>query len=557
VSKHRPPARRRRRGFGLLTVLVLAVALVLAGPSVARRLGLSVSLPWNQPAAASCSETAISIVVAPELQAAVDAIVRPLQGTRLADGSCLQATVTAEDSAATVRKAQLLPPDRAPQLWIPDSSLWIRQVDQWPLQTETSFASSPLIIATSGAVVGQLGWAANPPTWAQALSGVRPVAMPNLQSNASGVLAVLGLWQSLGKTAAADQAVAAAALASTRSTAPTPSVVVDAAVKNDPATPLLVTSEVNVFTTNRSTSGSRMVAVYPRDGSPSLDYPVLRVAPRLQGVSRSIATDTVVGALEGAAARDIVRRNGFRDATGTGSGGAGVSSSAVTALTIPDPAATTAFLERLQSLVRPSHIMVVVDVSLSMASLIGGRVTRAQLAGQAAIGAGNLLSDASSVGLWVFSRDLTPGVHYRQLDALAPLGSKEGTQTHRDAVDAHLANLTADLGGDGTALYSTSLAAMKIATREYDPSAVNSVVLFTDGVNDDQGGISLTQLVTQLKGLADPQKPVRLIAIGIGPDADLTVLKQMVAPSSGDAYVATSPDQLKTILFDALAHRQN
>lgn len=538
-------------------MIVFVAGTVLAGPRLARALGFSLDLPWSSAVGGDCPPTPISVVVAPELLSAVQSIVRPLQGAALGDGTCLTAAVTAEAPADTVRKAQLLPAERAPQLWIPDSSLWTRQVDQWPLRPETSFASSPLVITTSAAVVRQLGWAAHPPTWAGALSGVRPVAMPDLQNNASGVLAVLGLWQTLGKTAAADQAVAAAVLASTRSTAPTPKRVIDAAVQNDAETPLLVTSEINVFTTNRKQSSSQMVAVYPQDGSPSLDYPVLRVAPRLQGSSRSIATDTVVGALEGAPAREIVRRSGFRDSSGTGAGGAGVRANAVTALSIPDPSAITAFLERLQSLVRPSHMTVVIDVSLSMKSLIGGKITRAQLAGGAAVGAGNLLSDNSSVGLWIFSRNLTPGgSFYRQLDALAPLSAEEGDVTHRDSVNDHLKSLGNYLGGDGTALYATSLAAMKYATEQYDAASVNSVVLFTDGVNDDPGGISLQDLTTKLTLLTDPQKPIRFVAVGIGPDADLKVLQQIVAPSHGFAYVTTAPDELKTILFDALARRQ-
>jgi hypothetical protein len=96
---------------------------------------------------------------------------------------------------------------------------------------------------------------------------------------------------------------------------------------------------------------------------------------------------------------------------------------------------------------------------------------------------------------------------------------------------------------------------MKSATQEYDPGAVNSVVLFTDGRNVDEGGITLAQLLPQLTTLADPKQPVRLIVIGIGPEADLTVLRQLVAPSKGAAYRAMTPDELETILLDALARR--
>jgi hypothetical protein len=546
--------------LSLLTVASLAAGAVVAGPSLARRVGFDLTLPWENSAALTCTRTQVQVTVAPELADAVTSVVHPLQGTQLADGHCLQAIVTPQAAPDTVRNAQTLAAEQAPQLWIPESSLWERQVDGWPLQTESSLASSPLVIATSETVVARLGWANHPPTWAEALSGIRPAAMPDLQNNASGVLSILGLWQSLKQQDAktADQAVAAAVLASTRSTAPTPAFVVDKAVKNDPTTPLLVTSELNVFTTNRGNAASRLVAVYPRNGSPSLDYPILRVAPRVQGSSKSIATDTVVGALESTSTRDLVRRAGLRDAAGAAPGGAGLSTGVVNTLDIPQPAEITAFLQRLQSLTRPSHLTVVVDVSLSMKSLIGGRYTRAQVAGQAAKGAGDLLSNQSSVGLWIFSRNLpgeAPGTHYKQLDKLEPIGAPENGHLHRDVVNSHLLALGTMLGGDGTALYATTVAAMKAAWDGYDPGSVNAVVLFTDGMNDDQGGPSLAQAVDDLKRLADPQRPVRLIAIGIGPDTDLAAMRQLAAPSNGLAYQASTPSELKTVLFDALAHR--
>lgn len=558
MSKHRGSIRRRRRRLGLLFVAGLAAVTVMAGPSLARSVGFELSLPWGGSAAKACPSTQVQVTVAPELADAVAAVVEPLQGTELTDGRCLQALVTSQAAPATVLSAQTIPVEQAPQLWIPESSLWARQVEAWAVRTEGSLATSPLVIATSETVVGALGWTARPPVWAEALSGVRPVAMPDLQNNASGVLAILGLWQSLDKTPAADQAVAAAVLASTRSTAPTPSFVIDKAVQNDPATPLLVTSELNVFTTNRGSPTSRLVAVYPRNGSPSLDYPILRVAPRLQGSSKSIATDQVVAALAGASARELVRRSGLRDAMGSAPVGAGVNTDAVAALDIPEPAEVTAFLRRLQTLTRPSNLSVVIDVSLSMRAMVDGRLTRVQLAGQAAAAVGNLLSERSSVGLWIFSRNL-PGLpedtDYQQLDQMLPIGQPEGGRNHGDVVSAHLLSLDARLGGDGTALYSTAIAAVQSAIQGYDPAAVNSVVLFTDGVNYDPGGPDLARTLSRLKSLANPDKPVHLIAIGIGPEVDLAVLKQLVAPIKGAAYRATTQDELRTILFDALAHR--
>jgi Ca-activated chloride channel family protein len=89
----------------------------------------------------------------------------------------------------------------------------------------------------------------------------------------------------------------------------------------------------------------------------------------------------------------------------------------------------------------------------------------------------------------------------------------------------------------------------------YDPRAGNAVVLFTDGKDEDEGGPSLEQTITALKRLYDPKKPVRLIGVGIGGEADMAALKQLTAATGGGAYAASDPRQLPQILFDVMNRR--
>ena len=544
------PGRRRRWPWFVLPVL-LVIAAVVAMPPAAERIGLT--LPWADRA---CPTTVVQLSVATEVKQPVTSILAPLQGRSLADGHCLHAVVTAQAPADIVSAAAVLPPDRAPQIWIPDSSLWTRQVARWQLGREGSVASSPLLIATSASAITTLRWESRAPTWAEGLSGVRPVAMPNLQGDAAGLLSIISLWQSLGKGQVAEQAVAAAVLAVTRSTAPTMQVALDAAVRNDPAAPLLTTSEAAVFATNRGASTPRLVAVYPRDGSPSLDYPIERVAADEQSASDTIAINTVLAALQAPGAQPIIRRAGFRDAGGVGPAGSGVRSAAVTALALPTAAETTAFLTRLQQLEVPSRILTVMDVSLSMRALVPGTpLSRVALAGRAAIAAGDLLSDRSSAGLWVFALNMNKALPYVVVSPVAPLGATAGGLSHRTQLNQQLAGLGNHLTGGGTALYVTALDAMRAMQASFDPNAVNSVVLFTDGTNENDPTLTLAQVVAQLRQLHNPDKPVRLIAIGIGPSADLTTLQAMVAPTGGHAYRAETADQLRQVLFDSLARR--
>lgn len=498
----------------------------------------------------------MQLAVAPDARQPVASILAPLQGRTLADGHCLHTAVTARAPADVISAATVLPPDRAPQIWIPDSALWTRQVARWQLKREGSLASSPLVIATSAAAVTGLRWDSRSPTWAEALSGVRPVAMPNLEGDAAGLLSILSLWQSLGKGQAAEQAVAAAVLAVTRSTAPTTQAALDAAIRNAPDAPLLTTSEAEVIAANHATTATRLVAVYPRDGSPSLDYPILRVAPAEQDASDTIAINTVLAALQAPSAQPTIRRAGFRDGSGQAPADAGARATSISALALPSSAETAAFLVRLQQLEVPSRILTVMDVSLSMRAIVPGTpFSRVALAGRAASAAGDLLSDRSSAGLWVFALNMNGTVPHLQLSPLAPLGATSDGVSHRTQLNQQLAGLGSHLTGGGTALYVTALDAMKAMQASFDPDVVNSVVLFTDGTNENDPSVTLDQLVSELRTLHDPDKPVRLIAIGIGPSADLVTLQKMVAPTGGHAYRAETADQLRQVLFDSLARR--
>jgi hypothetical protein len=80
-------------------------------------------------------------------------------------------------------------------------------------------------------------------------------------------------------------------------------------------------------------------------------------------------------------------------------------------------------------------------------------------------------------------------------------------------------------------------------------------VLITDGENDDPSGIALPALLDTLRAEADPARPVKVIGIGLGPDADLDALRQIADATSGAAYLAKDPQDLQSVLFDAIRRR--
>jgi hypothetical protein len=499
--------------------------------------------------------TSVSVVAAPDIAPVVEQVVNPLRSKELPDGRCLQVLITAQDPAETVAGAQILPLDRAPNLWIPDSSLWLARLEQWKPERISVFASSPVVIGTSTAVVESAGWNDKPPTWDAALAGTRPVAAPNIAQDAASLSAELALWQALGKGEKAQTALAGAVLAGLRADAPTRESAVSSAQNDADKAPLIPLTEQAVTAANRGQEDPKLVAVYPQGGLPSLDYPVARVEASQLTAEKRTAIQAVATALAGSATRAVVRNAGFRDTGGSTSAAAGIVPAAVTPLTPPSAIEIKAVVTRIVLLSAPSRMQVVIDMSGSMRAPVANGLNRSQTAAIAAETAGNVMPDVAQVGLWGFSRDLRGSDDRIVFRKMSALGTPVGKTTLRDLVNKDMKSMNKQLGGNGTALYSTAIAAMKEMKGLYDPRAGNAVVLFTDGVNEDKGGPTLNQAVAEIKALYDPERPVRLICIAIGNDADLKALKTLSAAAGGQAFPLTNPAALPEILFKTMSQR--
>ena len=66
------------------------------------------------------------------------------------------------------------------------------------------------------------------------------------------------------------------------------------------------------------------------------------------------------------------------------------------------------------------------------------------------------------------------------------------------------------------------------------------------------GSIGLDALVDELKKLSDPQRPVPLIALAIGPAADTAALDRIVAPTGGSAHQVSDPSQIHQVMLKAI-----
>jgi Ca-activated chloride channel family protein len=269
------------------------------------------------------------------------------------------------------------------------------------------------------------------------------------------------------------------------------------------------------------------------------------------------AADAVGSVLSAAEVGAPARAAGFRDQQGAapeGAGtGTGVQEATPTALQL-DGAALQALFGRLSSLATPSRLLTVIDVSTSM-NAPAGNGTRATLARDATKSALTLLPDSYSGGVWAFAYELDGDRDHVELAPLRQFGADAGGKTQRQLLDEQFDTLPSLLAPGGTGLYDTTLAAVRAARDAYDPGSVNSVVLITDGENDDDTGIQLDALLQTLRGEADASRPVKVVGIALGPDADLDALQQIADATGGAAYQALDPEDLQSVLFDAIRRR--
>jgi Ca-activated chloride channel family protein len=572
MSRHAlHPARARRRHpvrIGLASALTLVVAAAVmirldAGPDALRTLAARAPLVGAECPSTRLPVTNVNITVAPELAATVKQALTPLLSRTLPDRECVRFTVQPQEPVETVQSAAILPVDRAPDIWLPDSSLWESRVPKWQLNPDGSFATSPVVIATSQKAIDKLGWTDKGPSWLAALAGNRPVAVPKIAEDAAGLSAVITLWKSLGGGDDAQRALAGTVLAAGRADVPTEAEAIQAAESGSDAAPLLPTSEQAVTAVNKSTGTNGLVAVRPTGGAPLLDYPVLTMvrpnssATKEAAETRERAVRATVSQLLSSRSAAIAKAAGFEVPESQGaiseaavSSGGGTTPSPVVGLA---PQELAGLVDRITSLSAPSRFLTIFDLSPSMHNPAGNGQTRIEFAATAATLAGNLLTDRAQVGLWGFSRDLRGSKDIIKLEDVAVLNS--GPNSHRDQVNASMAGAKNLLKGNGTALFQAAVAGMAEMKGKYDPRAGNAVVIFTDGGNFDKGGPTLSKTLTDLAALYDPKKPVRLICIGIGSGANMKQLRAMSSKAGGQAFLAEKPEQLPQVLFDVMNRR--
>ncbi|MRG60945.1 VWA domain-containing protein [Agromyces sp. CFH 90414] len=547
-----------------------AIIGIAAGAAVIALL-VTVGIVWigntggSEPAAASgasCEETEqLVVVVDPSIATAVGVIADRLRSPASGE-DCLDAQVVTQASADSV--AQIAAGAFDGDAWIPGSSVWVER-----LAALTSFMgqSMPEIdnrgsIAVSPVVLGVPEKHADavevePVTWARVRDRQLPTILPDPEASAASVAGLYAV-RSVSSTADPRQFAGAMMALGKQIPASTEAAIASALTAETPTAVIL--TEVEIVEHNRDNPDDRLVAEYPGDASVALEYPF--VAMPVSDDEAGQARARLVTAFERALRVDAnpIVEAGLRrpDGSGTLTNAGGV----MAVLPFADDALATllkaqeigaAQLDILRlwgTMTLRSRMLAVIDVSGSMEEPAGNGLRRIDIFQQAAGGALGQMSGEVELGVWLFSTARAGEQDWEEAAPIAPLVDS----AHTAQVMQVVGSLPARLGG-ATGLYDTTLAAVQRVREGYDPEMVNSVLLITDGKNEDENGIDLDTLIAKLNEQADPAKPVPVILVGFGPDTDLGAMQRIAEATGGAAYTAHRPEDLSAVLVDALFQR--
>ena len=569
-----PRPRLRRRTIALATALVLAVA---GGIGLAARSGLLSP-------AGDCvgARGRLDIVASPDIAPALQEIAEYARERRVtSDGGCLDVRVTARDNAPVA--ASLATAQNPPgfDVWVADSSVWTERAkgvgDGIPLLAAGGVASSPVALAAVPAAGRALGWPTSTYSWSQLAERAGEPGKLRLGSadparSATGLLALAGISSST-RGADSDTRVAGTAKKLSTRTADSDGKVLRS-LALDPAdgaradrNEAVFLSEQAAFAHNRRASDARDLRLfYPTDGAPQLDFPYHLIDEGRLSTDRSRAALRFMTLLSDPASLDVLRAHGFRTPdtpaaeTDTLVRAAGGLAPQPYAQAAAGPAArpTTELLQQTLGMwtitVQSARLTTVVDASGSMTVPVPGRdgqsrmdVTKASL-----LHALDQFTAEDEIGLWDFATTLDGDRDYRRLVPTTRLGATvPGGTTQRARLTAAFSRL-APVPGGATGLYDTTLAAWEEARAGYVPGKFNAVVILTDGSNQDRVGIDRAALIARLKEHADPKRPVPLIAIAVGPDADRDDIHEIAKATGGAGYQVTDPAEIQLVILKAI-----
>lgn len=498
----------------------------------------------------------LTVAAAPAIAPAIQSITK-----RDIDASCIAVRVVEHSPAETSAGLSGASPD-TPALWIPDSSLWPKLARQGaasqggtpPLIEERgSLVMSPLVAVTSRTMAGQFGLPDAQPSWQELIGGPVATVIGDPLTTTEGLSTLVVVRQLLGTPDGPPRPELVGALLKVGRNAV--SSMQSAYDRLGASAELAFTaSEQSVLAYNQAAERTPVVAMYPREGTVPLDYPLVRVSRPGEAVEIGRAADQIEVALRSPQALATFQAAGFRSSDGTWETppeDTGINPARPKLTSLPAVEQANDVLRTWSAVNLDVRMLVLIDVSGSMDADAGNGQTRIELTRDTALTALQLYPDSTDVGLWAFSIQQAPPNDWIEL---VPMGAV-GQDDRRTTLQAAFASLPGRTDG-GTGLNDSVLAAFRTLRNTYDPGRVNTVVLLTDGRNEDPDGIDENALLEALRVESDPARPVPVMPIGVGPEVDFPALQRIAAATGGKAYQAMTAADIRAVFLDAIIQRR-
>ncbi len=530
MARHAAPRNYRRQWIAVAAVVVVAVVAAvvafIASPGKKSPTAFSASPASPTPSGSPCPQAEPVRVVA---ASGIASVVRSV-----ASQACLQATVSVSDNSASAA-AQLK--QGTADVWIPDSRVRAILAGKDLAASAPSVAASPIVIAAN-ANLDTSRFAKSPLSWSALLdqNSLSPLHV-EIQDNAtsSTALVVASALNTLAQQSTGDKylGLASTALASTTMKPSSAKAIAAGTLRVEEAR--LVTAQ----------PGAKILDM--TGGYPQLDYPY--VARPGASASVQAAVKQLLQALQGASGDTARKQQGLLnpgaiavepgDYSGARSG---------TLIAVPPVDSIPTLYAIADAGAQHGHTLAVLDISGSMAEATGpGESSKLAAVQSSARLAAQLLSPQTQLGLWEFTYQLDPPRDYRQVVPIAPLSGNRSTLL--DALDQ-----ATPIPTGGTSLYRTVLDAYKYIQANWKPDYANTVLVFTDGKDeDDPGAPSLADVQAQLKAISDPKRPIQLIMLGYG-QADINAMNSLVGTVGGVVYHINTAPQIVGAFIDAISH---
>jgi hypothetical protein len=227
----------------------------------------------------SCEDqTQVRLSTTPEVQPLLESAAKSLAAKK--EGNpCLQFTITAAPSAKVAKDVAGSTEGR-PDLWVPDSSLWVAQADDGqkvPTVAVPSIATSPLVL------VGRSENFVNTGSWLGTFAGGAEPALLDPLSQSPGTLALLAIQAERQKTSASDKDVAAVIVPTAQKLGSMAKPYTDVSGLFSRAAQagsklVVPASEQSFIKFQDEHPDAELKAVVPRTGTLLLDYPVVVTA---------------------------------------------------------------------------------------------------------------------------------------------------------------------------------------------------------------------------------------------------------------------------------------